>query len=332
MSIAVDNIHEQQQQLQMQQQHQQQQHQQQNCMLKEMVNDRWRIIERLGSGTFGDVYRAVDIKCETQSVAVKRETHSHGKERTLSREKGYLLKLRSVTGIPAVHFYTKLNTYTLLVMDLLGPDLEELKSYCGGRFCLRTACILGLQMIVRLRALHSQLCLHRDIKPDNFLMGVGKTSNTLYIIDFGLAITYRMPNGQHNPMLKERSLVGTPRYCSLNAHNKLSLSRRDDLISLAYILIYFIKGHLPWQGLKYKEMGLSLDEAVRQVKTDYTSGPKAAELRKDLCHQMVQFLDYTLNLRYMDEPDYGHLCRLLGDIMRTNQWSYDMTQLDWYNI
>uniref|UniRef100_A0A1I8IB79 Protein kinase domain-containing protein n=1 Tax=Macrostomum lignano TaxID=282301 RepID=A0A1I8IB79_9PLAT len=261
MSIAVDNIHEQQQQLQMQQQHQQQQHQQQNCMLKEMVNDRWRIIERLGSGTFGDVYRAVDIKCETQSVAVKRETHSHGKERTLSREKGYL-----------------------------------------------------------------------DIKPDNFLMGVGKTSNTLYIIDFGLAITYRMPNGQHNPMLKERSLVGTPRYCSLNAHNKLSLSRRDDLISLAYILIYFIKGHLPWQGLKYKEMGLSLDEAVRQVKTDYTSGQKAAELRKDLCHQMVQFLDYTLNLRYMDEPDYGHLCRLLGDIMRTNQWSYDMTQLDWYNI
>uniref|UniRef100_A0A1I8IM59 non-specific serine/threonine protein kinase n=1 Tax=Macrostomum lignano TaxID=282301 RepID=A0A1I8IM59_9PLAT len=283
MSIAVDNIHEQQQQLQMQQQHQQQQHQQQNCMLKEMVNDRWRIIERLGSGTFGDVYRAVDIKCETQSVAVKRETHSHGKERTLSREKGYLLKLRSVTGIPAVHFYTKLNTYTLLVMDLLGPDLEELKSYCGGRFCLRTACILGLQMIVRLRALHSQLCLHRDIKPDNFLMGVGKTSNTLYIIDFGLAITYRMPNGQHNPMLKERSLVGTPRYCSLNAHNKAVF------------------------GLKYKEMGLSLDEAV-------------------------QFLDYTLNLRYMDEPDYGHLCRLLGDIMRTNQWSYDMTQLDWYNI
>lgn len=134
-----------------------------------------------------------------------------------------------------------------MVMDLLGPSLEDLFTFCKRKFTLKTVVILGEQMVQRLEYLHNNHFIHRDMKPDNFLVGVGKKEYMLYMIDFGLAKRYRDPKtGEHIPYRDNKSLTGTARYASVNTHLGIEQSRRDDLESICYILIYFLKGTLPW--------------------------------------------------------------------------------------
>lgn len=138
-------------------------------------------------------------------------------------------------------------------MDMLGSSLEILFEHCKRKFDLKTVCMVGIQMIKRIEKVHEEGILHRDIKPDNFLIG-GKDINKdfVYIIDFGLAKFYKEANGQHIPFKEGKNLTGTARYASLNTHIGQEQSWRDDLESIGHVLLYFIKGALPWQGLPGK--------------------------------------------------------------------------------
>ena len=138
-------------------------------------------------------------------------------------------------------------------MDKLGCSLEELFRKCNRTFSLKTVLMLADQMIQRIEYIHSRLYLHRDIKPDNFLVGVGKRQHYVFTVDFGLTKRYRdAKSGAHIPYKDGKSLTGTARYASLNTHIGVEQSRRDDLECLGYVLIYFLKGGLPWQGVKAK--------------------------------------------------------------------------------
>ena len=140
-----------------------------------------------------------------------------------------------------------------MVMDMLGSSLEILFEHCKRKFDLKTVSMVGIQMIKRIEKVHEEGILHRDIKPDNFLIG-GKDINKdfVYIIDFGLAKFYKEANGQHIPFKEGKNLTGTARYASLNTHIGQEQSWRDDLESIGHVLLYFIKGALPWQGLPGK--------------------------------------------------------------------------------
>jgi serine/threonine protein kinase len=166
-------------------------------------------------------------------------------------------------GIPRVRWFGEGPDKNWMVMDLLGKSLEDLFNYCERKFSLKTVLVVAYELICRIETIHSKgKIVHRDIKPENFLMGRGRDRHTVYIIDFGLSKQYCNPRtGKHIQQRGGYSLTGTARYASVHAHEGIELSRRDDLMSIGYVLIYFLKGSLPWQGLH----GQSSEEKYRLI-------------------------------------------------------------------
>jgi len=135
----------------------------------------------------------------------------------------------------------------IMIMEQLGLSLEDLFQKCNRQFDLKTTLLVGIQMIVRIQACHEEKIIHRDIKPDNFLIGGDEqTKDKVYVIDFGLAKFYKDSSGTHIPYKEGKSLTGTARYASLNTHLGIEQARRDDLESIGHVLLYFLRGSLPW--------------------------------------------------------------------------------------
>lgn len=155
-------------------------------------------------------------------------------------------RLSKVDGIANVHYYAVEGEYNCMVMDLLGPSLEDLFKYCHKKFTIKTTALIALQLIDRLEAVHTRHYIHRDIKPDNFMIGIGKNQMKIYIIDFGLAKRYINPVTEEHNEPKQTQMTGTARYCSLSAHKGWEQGRRDDLEAIGIMFVYFLKGRLPW--------------------------------------------------------------------------------------
>merc|ERR1712113_277814 len=203
-------------------------------------------------------------------------------------------------------------------------SLQDLFDQCGRRFSMKTVLMLAEQMIDRIAYVHSCGIVHRDIKPHNFLMGVGEHSNQVYIMDFGLAKRYLDPaTGQHIPCCVKRGLTGTVRYTTLNVHKGVEPSRRDDLGAIGYVLMHFNLGILPWQGISAKS---------KRTKQKKIGRVKERVSHEDLCkgfpHEFVKYLEYCDSLGFDDRPDYEHLRCLMRDVFVRECHQHDMT-FDW---
>jgi serine/threonine protein kinase len=178
--------------------------------------------------------------------------------------------------------------------------------------------------ISRIEYIHSQYYIHRDIKPENLLVGLNHESHIINIIDFGLAKKYRDEATHfHIPYQTYRSLAGTARYVSLNAHSGIEQSRRDDLESLAYIFIYFLRGSLPWQHLDGSSRKQKF-HAIMQRKL----GIPIAELCFGLPDEFQTFLHYTRNLSFNAPPNYHYIRALFQNLFTMRGYDDDQV-FDW---
>ncbi|CAF1363606.1 unnamed protein product [Adineta ricciae] len=286
------------------------------------VGGKYRVGRKIGSGSFGDIYLGTNINSD-EEVAIKLE-YVRTKHPQLHIESKIYRIMQNGVGVPSVKWFGVEGDFNVLIMDLLGPSLEDLFVFCQRKFSLKTVLMLAEQMINRVDFIHSKNFIHRDLKPDNFLMGLGRKTNYVYIIDFGLAKRYRdTRTHQHIPYREDKNLTGTARYASINTHLGIEQSRRDDLESLGYVWMYFNRGSLPWQGLK----SVSKRQKYERI-SEKKMSTSVAELCKGFPAEFSSYLTYCRSLRFDDKPDYSHLRELFRNLFHRHGYTYDYL-FDW---
>lgn len=287
------------------------------------VGGKFRIGREIGSGSFGKVYLGTNVQ-SGEEVAIKLESVRSKAPQLLYECKLYKI-LAGGVGVPNVHWYGVEGDFNVMVMDLLGPSLEDLFSFSKRKHSLKTVLMLADQMINRIEYVHAKNLIHRDIKPDNFTIGLGKRANQVHVIDFGLAKKFRDPRTQqHIPYREGKNLVGTARYASINTHLGLEQSRRDDLESIGYVLMYFIRGSLPWQGLKVRGSKKEKYDKIMETKMNTPLHVLCDGFPKEF----ETYLNYCRSLRFEDRPDYAYLRRLFKDLFFREGYQYDFVY-DW---
>lgn len=210
-------------------------------------------------------------------------------------------------------------------MDLLGPSLEDLFQSCKRQFDLKTVLIIGIQMTKRIEKVHEERIIHRDIKPDNFLIGGTEgTKDNVYIIDFGLAKCFKNSEGEHIPYKDGKNLTGTARYASINTHKGIEQSRRDDLETIGHVLLYLVKGSLPWQGLP----GRSKNEKYANIKKKKIETP-LEELCRGHPSEFKEFMEYCRALKFEQEPNYKHCLGMFENCMTRHGFDGKIMDYTW---
>ena len=259
---------------------------------------------------------------DNKYVAIKVERRKISKP--LLESEAYLLSNIKGLGIPKIISFGKTRFYTVLIEPLFGKTLFDIFIQNGKQFHLEELCLIALQVIERLETIHAQYIIHRDIKPDNFLIG-REDPNIIYLVDFGLSKKYRSKQtGRHVKFRNTGKLTGTLRFASPNALRGGEQSRKDDLISAGYMLIYLFKKKLPWQVIKAQN---STDKYIKIYRMKKAIKPD--QLCQTLPQEFVQYMRYVQNLGFESNPDYNYLKKLFHHILKDLNLNADKLLFSW---
>ena len=284
---------------------------------------KYKPIEQISKGNYSLIYSGINIETN-ESVAIKLESRNIKEEnQLLPNEIFYLYKLRHSPGIVRIITTGRTKKFNILIEPLLGSTLYSLYLDHNKNFTLKDICLISIQCITRLESVHNKGIIHCDIKPENFSIGL-KDKRIIYLIDFGLSKKYRSDRTKRHIQFNiTKTMCGTARYASMNALSGLQLSRRDDLESLSYMILYFLLKKLPWQGITAKNL-------EKRYKKIYD---KKAELEKwdkfkELPTQIQNFVKYCRSLGFSQDPDYKLMKSYFYDLMNINNF-FDDKNFSW---
>ena len=290
-----------------------------------IINQRYKLIDKIGSGCFGTIFKAKDIQNDIY-VAVKIESKKSKKKRLSHEIRIYQNLISSKYHshfIPRILWYGNNENHNFLVMEYMGYNLEKIFLKHKHSFTLKTIIMLTIDLLNALQFIHHHNVIHRDLKPDNIV--ISHQNQNVYLLDFGLSKNFiNGENQKHLKLVKNKSLVGSVRYASIRNHKGYEISRRDDLESLAYILLYlFKKGKLPWNGLPISDK----EEKNKQILNIKKNIP-IKELCKDIPQEYQTLLSYSRKLKFEQKPNYDYLIHLFHKLLNNSGFKYDQ-QYDW---
>ena len=297
----------------------------QDLFIGETLFNKYKLIRKLGQGSFGSIYEAQSIY-SNKLYAVKIEDMKQ--EQFILEEESAILSYLNIPQIPKIKSFGYSGSFIILVMELLGKSLDKIfNELPSKKMSIRCVCNIAYQLLYIFELMHNNNIIHRDIKPANIAIGREEKSKYIYLLDFGLSKKYRSSKTKkHFPFTQGKKLIGNARYSSINALNGNTQSRRDDLESLGYLLLYLLLGRLPWQGYishskedKYYK--------IKQIKNQTTP----EELCEGLPPQFEEYIKYTRNLEYEQDPDYNYLRNLFLSVLKKYNWEFDY-YYDWDQV
>lgn len=284
---------------------------------------KYKVVKKIADGNYSQIYQVINQDGEYFCCKIEPKNSSQ----LLLENESKIMNYLQGTKIPNIKVYGESGDFNILIMQILGKNLDYYIQKLE-KFSIKTTAMLAYQMIDILQFIHERHIIHRDIKPGNFVMGLGKENLDLYMIDFGFAKKYRSNKTYKiNPMTKGHKLTGTARFASINAMKGYEQSCRDDLESLGYLLFYFLRGNLPWQGLKEKtkeELNIRILDMKEKTKTE--------ELGVNLPIQFSELLEHAKNLKYEEQPDYNLFKKKMKEVVCINSNESEFDKIyDWTN-
>ena len=288
---------------------------------EELIAEKYKVNKKIGHGSYGQIWMGTNTQTD-ELVAIKLESRNSFESQLAMENKVYQL-LRGKKGFPNIYYFGQHCGRYVLVMEMLDRNLESMFQLCGHKFTLKTIIFIGVQLLSRFEQIHQCGIIYRDVKPENFMLAT--TSSTIYVVDFGLSKPYRDMTGAHIRYRQTHELIGTTRYMSVRAHDGKEQSRRDDLEALCYVLLYFLRGKLPWSGLVASNFKKH-NQMICALKRD----TPLEELFHGFPIEFSYFMTYVRHLRFIEEPNYEKV-RLMFKRLFTNRLKYQNDgQYDWH--